>query len=202
MKAVKIIKTVAIIACVAIILGITGVSATWKYAKTPADYADGGFHSHLLFWNGVEDIPENPNVLGENHRALIINILEEASYGLNATKKPVIHETLSYDGAVIYAEQNVQGGNLKHVLIDGSTAEKLLFQIHRENSTHYTCVTYRKQDLDNATLDSTRVDVFVTIMREGSDGVWSAIESYAGTATVLRTNGGIRYVDIDSFIHV
>ena len=201
MKFVKVIKAVAVFMSVAIILGIAGVSATWKYNRTPADYTDGTFHSHLLFWNGVEDIPENPNVLGENHRALIINILEEASYGLNATKKPVIHNTLNYDGAVIYAEQNVQGGNLKHILIDGTSSSRLLFQIHREKEGRYITLTYSYADLYGATINETHIEAFVTIMVEGTDGVWSAIESYGGTALVKRNNGSIRYVDINSFMH-
>ena len=41
-------------------------------------------------------------------------------------------------GDVVYCEQNVQGGNLKHLIIDGTAAYNLLFQIEYVSDTEYS----------------------------------------------------------------
>ena len=103
-------------------IGVPSVCATWLYCHSGPGTLDDSFGCTM----GVFDYPpeevmpddEEASTLGQNHLDLITMVVNEASYGLNATKKPIIHKYLENPGDVIYCSQNVQGGNLKHLLID------------------------------------------------------------------------------------
>lgn len=130
---------------------------------------------------------EQATQVGENHMALIEKILNEdqKGYGLNETRKPIIHNYLNKVGDVVYCEQNVQGGNLKHVMIDELvSANQLLFQIEYVSDTEYVTYTYRAEDIDNATVGDV-IPVFRTIMTK-ENGVWDASKSYEGGAAVCN----------------
>ena len=182
---------------------VSGVYATWAYAeKTPTAVTTSMDVSLLEFEFKPEEVlpdDEQSSQLGENHLALIKKIIEEASYGLNATKKPIIHNLLNNVGDVVYCQQNVQGGNLKHLMIDGTDAYNLLFQIEYVNEQEYVAYTYlRKDATDNAI--GTEIEVYKTIMSKTEKGVWEATRSYEGVAKVATSqHSGVRAINSVTF---
>ena len=96
----------------------------------------------------------------------------------------IIHQELAGDGDVIYGDQNVQGGNLKHLMIDSSAVDRLTFLIVRISATEYHTYTYVSADVSGGLPGQSRVHVYRTVMKKGDNGVWSAPASYEGYATV------------------
>ncbi|MBO5712783.1 MAG: hypothetical protein J6R88_01090 [Clostridia bacterium] len=199
MQAIKKIKYITLVIFVAFMLTITGVYASWLYAYKPPELKNATAVVKAFTWQGVEQLPEF-DTLGENHVLLIENVLYEASYGLNATKKPIIHNYLKKDGNIIYSDQSVSGGNLKHILLDGTTSENLRFQVHRISATEYLVVTYAQRDLNAATVDKTRIQVFLTTVYKNIEGTWHASNSYVGTALVVDPDIVSKAIDLDTFV--
>ena len=171
--------------------------ALWIYYDPMTPVSDDLSLSVGLFDYAPEQVipGEEADDIGENHLRLIENVLYEASYGLNATKKPIIHEELAQDGDVVYGDQNVQGGNLKHLMIDSAAVDRLTFLIVRISATEYHTYTYVSADVSGGLPGQSRVHVYKTVMKKGDDGVWSAPASYEGYATVSAP--GIVYRAID-----
>ena len=168
---------------------ISGVYATWVFTETAPVEQYGEIYVNVNAFNYTPEavLPSDPEAdkLGQNHLDLIKKILYEASYGLNATKKPIIHNLLNKTGDVIYCEQNVQGGNLKHLMIDGTNASKLLFQIEYISDTSYFTYTYRSVDAKDNPL-GTEIEVYKTLMSKTGTNPWTAVYSYIGTAKTMR----------------
>ncbi len=139
--------------------------------------------------------------VGENHMTLINNIVNHVTYGLNATSKPIVRELLEDGVPVVYSNQNVSGGNLKHMLINDSSMEALDFAVEYETDTFYTAYTFASKHLISSSVGST-IDVYKTdIVYE--QGRWVAKRSYKGTAKVSRVRGGnkqIINIDVSSWV--
>lgn len=199
----KVILTsiLVILACLPI-----GVFATWKYGGPVAsvdvllDMSLGVFD-----YKPEEVLPGGDDVEAEvdqNHLDLINNILHEASYGLNATKKPIIHGLLNDKGDVVYCEQNVQGGNLKHIMLDNTDAERLLFQIEYVSDSEYVTYTYSRDTIATYQIGD-RIPIYKTIMKSETKNnkmVWSATSSYVGTAVIVSVSGGYRGIDSTTWV--
>ena len=185
-------------------LTTTGVFATWRYSNPDVAIQSqnvnvgvgiGGFiYKPEQILPGIE-----ADKLDENHLDLVNNILYEASYGLNATKKPVIHEYLSADNNVIYGNQNVSGGNLKHVLTNKTGAENLQFAIKRISATEYHTYTFSETTLRNTMIGQTML-AYKTIMVKGEVGKWTATRSYQGVATVFDPGVVSKSINVNTFI--
>ena len=182
---------------------VSGAYASWVYASGPMNEEafDGGVSITEFVYNPEEVLPDDntSTQLGENHSDLIQNILFEASYGLNATKKPIIHNLLNQAGDVIYCQQNVQGGNLKHLMIDGTGAYSLLFQIEYVSDTEYITYTYLASDVNNSEVGA-EIEVYKTVVAKAPGQHWEATLSYHGKAKVIRGSGGIRGIDASTFV--
>ena len=127
---------------------------------------------------------------------MINAILNTKDYGLNETKKPILHTYLADDG-IIYCNQNVQGGNLKHLMIDQVTgSERLYFVITKVSDTVYYTYTMRYNDLSLPI--GTRIQVFRTTM-EKQNGKWSATGSVSGYASVNDPPPVSRAIDPSTF---
>lgn len=182
-------KYLMLVCCSVLAAMLGSVYAMWEYATQPSTPVSQS-PSFILseFEYAPEEVVPGGNIeapLGENHLALIEMILNEASYGLNATKKPIIHNVLRNPGDVIYCNQNVQGGNLKHLMVDSSTAtEELYFVISKVSDTEYHAFTLRYNDLRNGEVGS-EIMVYKTILEKGQDDIWRAPRSYAGYATIF-----------------
>lgn len=146
---------------------------------------------------GSSDIPVE---VGQDHMELIENILNHRSYGLNATKKPIIHNVLNIDDNVIYCDQNVQGGNLKHLAIDQSdNAQRLYFVVHRISATEYH--TYTMLASDTKKTEGSYIEVYRTVMVKGENKVWTAPYSQKGKAKVYDPGSIVdQAIDVHSFI--
>ena len=185
-------------------LTTTGVFATWRYSNPDVAIQSqnvnvgvgiGGFiYKPEEILTGTE-----ADKLDENHLDLITNILYEASYGLNATKKPIIHEYLDTNNKVIYGNQNVQGGNLKHILTDKTGAENLQFAIVRISETEYHTYTFSETTLRNTMIGQTML-AYKTVMEKGDNGEWTAPRSYQGVATVFDPGVVSKSINVNTFI--
>lgn len=201
------IKTTRIIllALLLLCLSVPGVCAAWQYSHIAPDPADG----QLLSGVGIFDYPpeeivpddETSSSLGENHLTLIETIVFEESYGLNATKKPIIHNYLKEPGDVIYCSQNVQGGNLKHLMVDSSSgSERLYFVITKISDTEYHAFTMRYADVTGHAV-GTEIEAYKTVLTK-KDGTWSAYASYYGYAKVSAPGTVSRAIDVTTWRYV
>jgi hypothetical protein len=181
---------------------IPGVFAFWGYGS-PIPGEPASFAASLMEfgYKAEEVLPGGGSVsapVGENHLALIEKILNEPSYGLNATKKPIIHNTLSYPGAVIYCDQKVQGGNLKHLMIDRtSNAEKLYFVVSEVSDTEYNIFTLVANDLKGSI--GSEIEVYKTVVVKGTDNKWKATVSYHGYAKIVSPGKVSRAIDVSTW---
>ena len=202
MKVFSFPKILSVFLILLLLLCTGGVWATWIYAESPASGQGFGVGMGMsVFDYPPEEIVPGGSVeapLGQNHLALIEMILNEVSYGLNATKKPIIHNTLQQPGDVIYCSQTVQGGNLKHLMIDGVEAsEQLYFVITEVSDTEYHTFTFLNSDLNYVI--GTEIPVYKTIMVKGENGKWTAPKSYKGYAKVNRPQQVSKGIDVTSY---
>ena len=146
-------------------------------------------------YSAEEILPGGSNVaapIGENHLLLIWYILNVDDYGLNKTKKPIIHNYLKKPGDVVYCDQQTSGGQLKHVMAEiDSNTERLYFIVTEISDTHYDCYTMRYSDITNKEI-GTLVDVYRTALVYGEDPTtgevcWHASTSEYGKAPVIKT---------------
>ena len=186
---------------------ISGVFATWIYAGEPADSVQGeielginefDYSPEAILPGGDNDIQVE---VGQNHLWLIENIVNHVSYGLNATSKPIVRELLEDGAGVVYSNQSVSGGNLKHMLVNDSSMEDLDFAVKYETDTFYTAFTFPSKYLTSssvgATIEAYKTDIFY------ENGKWIAKTSYFGSVKVARVRGGnkqIISIDVSSWI--
>ena len=115
-----------------------------------------------------------------------------------AAKKLVIGYVV--DDGLIYSEQHVSGGNLKHLLIDGTSAHALLFQVEYVSDTEYLVYTYVNGDAYTYGIGD-EIEVYKTVISKDS-GKWVATLSYKGKAEVMRfstQNKNIRVIDSETW---
>ncbi len=161
-----------------------GVSAKWFYGATgPIQSISIQYKLEDFYWEGSGLLPDNEaNQYGENHIALLQKIIDDISYGLNTTEKPILHNYLEQVGDIVYCEQQVEGGNLKHLMLDGTGAYALLFQVEYISATEYHVYTYSQEDATDNTI-GTRIEVYQTIVAQ-TNGKWDGVKTRIGSATV------------------
>ena len=137
--------------------------------------------------------------VGQNHLLLIKNVVDHVTYGLNATDKPIVRELLEDGATAVYSNQNVSGGNLKHMLINDSSMEALDFAVKYENATFYSTFTFESKWINSNSNIGKEIEVYKTDMIN-ENGTWVAKRSYKGTAKVARvTAKNKQIVNIDVF---
>ncbi len=137
--------------------------------------------------------------VGQNHLLLIKNVVDHVTYGLNATSKPIVRELLEDGATAVYSNQNVSGGNLKHMLIQDSSMEALDFAVKYETSTFYSTFTFESKWISSNSNVGKEIDVYKTDMIY-ENGTWVAKRSYKGTAKVARvTVKNKQIINIDVF---
>lgn len=187
---------------VVISMAVPGIFAYWQYSHLAPDPEENAIFTDLAVFDYPPEqvVPDDDlsSSLGENHLELINTIAYEESYGLNATKKPIIHNYLKKPGDVIYCNQNVQGGNLKHLMVDSSSAsDKLYFVVMEISDTEYHVFTTRYSDITDNSI-GTRIVAYKTVMIE-ENGEWSARSSYYGTAEVNDPGVVSRAIDVTTW---
>lgn len=186
-------------------IGVPSVYATWKYCYSGPGAVEDSFGCTV----GVFDYPpeevvpddEEASTLGQNHLDLLQMLLNEKDYGLNATKKPIIHKYLENPGDVIYCSQNVQGGNLKHLLIDSvDSANALYFVVTKISDTEYHAFTFKYSDIKTYPVGD-EIEVYKTVLTKES-GKWDARYSYYGRAKVNSPGIVSRAIDVTTWYYV
>ena len=188
---------------------VPGVYGNWSYyIDSPVvDEANRGIILGGFYYNSQEILPDSSEDIKnkENHYLLIENILNHNKYGLNSNDKEVIHNYLGEDGNILYGQQNVSGGNLKHVLVKNTSAENVQFVITRISATEYHAYTYKVADL-NGTAMGSYLEVYKTILvygeHEDGEAEWHLHGSLHGYAQAFAPKVVSKSVDITTFTTV
>ncbi len=162
-----------------------GVYATWHFADKPTESTNFGFKVLMqdYVWDGSDILPddENADQYGQNHMDLIQKIINDLRYGLNSTSSTLLHNYLEEKGDIVWCDQQVSGGNLKHLMIDGTDAYALMFQIEWISSTKYIIYTYIRDDAYQSI--GTSINVYRTVVDKTDH--WHAVETKIGTAPII-----------------
>jgi hypothetical protein len=104
-----------------------------------------------------------------------------------------------YEAVVTLSDAIVQGGNLKHVMIDGVyESDRLYFVLEKVSDTKYLAYTMRYYDIRDHSI-GTEIEVYMTVLEEGSNGVWTATQSYQGYARVNDPSIVSRAIDVTTW---
>lgn len=198
----RIISKLPLLLFLLLSLTFGGTYAAWIYSNSVIDIRQPTPISPILgeFVYKLDEIlpgDQEASKLDENHVVLIQNILDEASYGLNATAKPIIHEYLGNYG-IVYSGQTTSGGNLKHILTHKTSSEKLSFVVVKISDTEYHSFTFADRELygDSVVLGVTEITVYKSVMIRGENGIWTSPRSYVGVAVVHDPGIVDRSVDV------
>ena len=221
-------RTTLLLAVILVIASISGVFGLWTYSTLPPDGVSKNVDltlSTFTYHTPEEILPGGSgtgggdegggdigggdegggsvDLGGANHYRLLDAILWDLEYGLNYTNdgqnKPAIHNALRRDGEVMYCEQTVQPGNMKHVLIEeDDETQNLLFAIKRISSTEYHLYTMKADDAEQKA--GVEIEVYKTILIRGENGEWKATESFKGSAITYKPDKKINGINVDTFI--
>jgi len=204
MKKGIVLKITSAIVCFILLLSIGGVIATWTYSNSFIDDVDELVNVTINEFEYAPEVilpgDEEADKLGQNHLTLIDRIVNHITYGLNADSKPIVNDLLQSGTPVVYSQQNVQGGNLKHLLLTGATVDKLDFAVEYVTATEYACYTMATASLTSSNLGRIIAVYKTKIIYE--EGKWKATVSYEGQATVVEVkvkNHNIITIDVESW---
>ena len=197
-------RIIAIFFVICALLAVPGVHAVWYYSDSFPVVSPEEMESGISVFDypPEEILPDDDIVssIGENHLMLVTEIVEHSSYGLNATKKPIIHNYLKKPGDVIYCSQNVQGGNLKHLMVDSvSEAERLYFVITKISDTEYHTFTMKYDDITDNPI-GTQIVAYLTSMKKDDTGEWSAAYSHKVLVKVNDPGVVSRAIDVTDWV--
>ena len=181
----------------------TGVFATWKYSSNyNTIYADTQIKVGMLGenWAGSDTLPEDI-LIGEDHYGLIYNIINHSTYGLNAPNnaKPIVRKLLEGGAGVVYGDQNVQGGNLKHMLLNTSSVDKLMFVVEYVTATEYNAYTFIHSQANRDNLGEYILVYKTRIVKESQ---WVGKESMVGKAKVFDPKAVDYSIDVTTWVAV
>ena len=178
-----------------------GVYATWTYnafiddAETPIIPIVKEFE-----YRPEEVLPgdKEDTKLHENHYNLLTSIVSHVDYGLNASKKPIIRELLLDGHGVVYGDQNVSGGNLKHMLLNTSDVNALMFVVEYVSDTEFNAYTFVDKEANSDSVGQ-YIQVYKTVIKKNTK--WESTLSYEGRAKVFRP-GIVSYsIDVKTWEH-
>ena len=137
-----------IISCV-LLFSIGGVYATWEYASHPAYSVSSSLEIKIseFNWSGSGILPDD-DVIGENHLALIEQIISHPEHGLNKSKS-YLNEQIEkrQDGGIGWSSGRDTLGSMavdqseELEEIFGLSAQNLNFLIQFKSSTEYYIFT-------------------------------------------------------------
>ena len=169
------------------IITTTGVFAAWHYATSFAygDNENANISIIEFKYNPEEVLPSDKEdtELHLNHYNLINSIVNHIDYGLNANKKPIIRNLLLDEHGVVYGNQSVSGGNLKHMLLNTSDVNALMFVVEYVSDTEFNAYTFIEREASSSNVGN-YIQVYKTIIVKES--TWKAMLSYEGRAKVFR----------------
>lgn len=160
---------------------VNGVFATWFMAEespTPINKSQSITLSEFV-WKPEEILPSVTP--GQNFLDLYESILENNKGGLNSSKDTLKNAVLKASNGLVYCNQNVQGGNLKHLFTTEASRE-LDFIVQYVSDTNFKLYTYKNADTNGA-VGTTQIQVYMTILVQ-ENNVWVGQETQLGMATL------------------
>lgn len=163
---------------------VSGVYATWLYDGLSLDPAEQqiGFSLSEFDYSPEEVLPggenEDPEI-GQNHLMLIDLILNDLDYGLNYGSKTVLHDYLEDEG-VVYSNQKVSGGNLRHLLNPTDNTHNMYYCLEKVSDTVYYAYTFSMDDLATAGGSTVEIVAYRTVFEKTDK--WNATTSHYGHA--------------------
>ena len=192
---------VVFIIVVASLFATTNVYAFWSYTEPVGEssYLMGSVGMGEFIFTPEEVLPGDKEAtsLGENHLNLVNNIVSHVDYGLNATKKPIVRKLLEDGVPVVYCDQNVSGGNLKHMMIGSNDVDSLMFCVEYVTATEYNAYTFSGNLVERPNV-GVIIDVYKTVIVKNGTR-WTADRSYLGKAeiAVVYASSGEQLLSID-----
>ena len=176
----------------------SGVFATWYFAENPVTSASDSVGANIVefVWKPEEILPsETP---GQNYIDLFESILNNDKAGLNSNKGVLEDAVINDSDGIVHSEQNVQGGNLKHLFITNESRD-LDFIMEYISDTEFHAYMYKSSDVTGGAAGVTRVKVYMTIYVK-QNGTWIGQETQFGYATVQFFPGSSRLsIDPDTW---
>ena len=187
-------KFITLLCALLILSSMGGAFAAWSYASAPTDArnSSAGLSLAEFIWAPEDILPtETP---GENYMDLLTSLLENSKGGLNSGKDTLEKAVRKYH--VVHCEQNVTGGNLKHLRdLFTDKSEMLDFIVQYKTDTEFHVYIFETDDVEQGTVDVTQIKVYKTILLL-EKGKWAAGESQFGHAP-LRYLSGTSYIAIN-----
>ena len=167
-----------------LVFSVSGVYATWIYVEIPLDPAEQQIGLSLLEFDYTpeEILPGGDNEapeIGQNHLALIDLILNDRNYGLNYGSKTTLHDYLE-DKGVVYSNQKVSGGNLRHLLNPTDNTHNMYYCLEKVSDTVYYAYTFSMDDLSTAGGSTVEIVAYRTVFEKTDQ--WNATTSHYGYA--------------------
>ena len=181
------IRALALILMIVMCACTVSVYAAWSFATDTPDSTQSGLSIGIIAFEYTPDVilpgDQNATNLHTNHYNLINSIVNHVDYGLNASKKPIIRKLLEDGAGVVYSDQSVSGGNLKHMLLNTSDVEALAFVVQYSTATEFIAYTFVKNEADRDNIGN-YITVYKTVIEKKSTR-WEATTSYKGEAKVF-----------------
>ena len=195
-----------VITLIMIAVCVEGAFASWHYYLNPSTEANTTMtpNASIFEYKPDEVLPgdQQATELHQNHLNLINSIVDHDNYGLNASdkSKPIVRLLLESGAGIVYGNQNVQGGNLKHMLVGGSDVNRLMFVAEYETDTKYNSYTFLEADAKSSNVDR-YITVYKTVIIKNGNR-WEATTSYYGKAKVFEP-GVVSYsIDVTTWEYV
>lgn len=190
----------------ATMLSVGGVFATWQYAEeSPEEVTlEVGIRVGEFNWAGSGDLPVDGDI-GEDHIALINQILNHTEHGLNAGNRSYLNEQIAdrQDGGLGWSGRDTLGSmavtqsdELEEIF--GLAASKLTFLLYFESDSVYYLFTTnvylgergevnilgynRKPGNPTVPIGEEIYPIYRTKLVK-TDGTWAAVETQLGHAT-------------------
>lgn len=202
MKKLKLISTILILASAAVFLfSSIGLAATWNYSLSAPQTIDIGIDIKLFEWKGSVDLPND--VAGENHRALIKNILDgtvtdkngnTVEIGLNNPDSYISEEIASRSGGGSWWATSDTLGSMdyweredinNYFNLDTTNLSFVLYFPDGVDDTYYlftTSVVLGQQNAPNIPIGEKVYPVYRTVLEYNENGEWEATETKTGYA--------------------
>ena len=175
-----------------------GAYATWIFAEEPA-VSKQDSNSIILsefVWAPEEILPDVTP--GQNYLDLYESILNNNKGGLNSSKDTLENALFKDDEGLLHGDENVSGGNLKHLFVTSASRE-LDFIAQRISNTEIHVYMYQASQAKGGAVGVTKINVYMTIyLSDGED--WEGAEAQLGTAIVqYMPNSNIIAIDVGTW---
>ena len=208
------IKLASILCSITATATVSGVSATWFYANTPADNKNLSFGLQMGEWPEDVILPgtAGDTEAGENYKMLMDAILNSKKAGLNPTdllEDAIWNSKKNPHLGILYNQQGVTGGNQDHLFDKDTTAGTAALDFVMESvngsETEYYFYLFNDNDAKGVTLvdnlSTTRISVYRTHVVQ-TNGKWTATGTMHGKAYVtVPEDHSFRSIKIDTWVN-